>query len=199
MTNRKLTSKDELTNIINNNGIQTWVELIEFVKALPYGRNSNRTDFELVIIEKKGSCSSKHSLLKKVADLNDIPNIKLILGIYKMNQKNTPNIGNVLIENAIDFIPEAHCYLNVEGKRTDITTFQSDFERLEKDILQELEIQPEQVAEFKVEYHKDFLKNWVSENNVKLNFDEIWRIREKCIANLTEKSSVQQLSIGPVD
>jgi len=192
MTNSKLTSKDELTAIINNNGIQTWGELIEFVKSLPYGRNSNRTDFELVITEKKGSCSSKHSLLKKVANLNDIPNIKLILGIYKMNKTNTPNIGNVLIENSIDFIPEAHCYLKIDKKRIDITTFQSDFKKLEKDIIQELEIQPEQVAEFKVEYHKDFLKKWISENNIKLDFDEIWRIREKCIANLTEKTSIQQ-------
>jgi len=191
MTNRKLLSKDELTVIINNNGIQTWGELIDFVKTLPYGRNSNRTDFELVITEKKGSCSSKHSLLKKVANLNNIPNIKLILGIYKMTKNNTPNIGNVLIDNSIDFMPEAHCYLKIEGIKTDITTFQSDFEKLEKDIIQELEIQPEQVAEFKVEYHKDFIKNWILENNVKMDFDEIWQIREKCIMNLTEKASVQ--------
>ncbi len=84
---------------------------------------------------------------------------------------------------------EAHCYLKIEGKRTDITTFQSDFEKLEEDIIQELEIQPEQVAEFKVEYYKDYLKKWVLENNIERNFDDIWRIREKCISNLTEEAS----------
>ncbi len=104
MTDRKLTSKDELTALINNKGIQTWEGIIEFVKTLPYGRNTNRTDFKLVITERKGSCSSKHSLLKKVADLNDIPDIKLILGVYKMSKNNTPNIGNVLIENSLDFM-----------------------------------------------------------------------------------------------
>ena len=188
MSARALTSKDKLTVIINNNGIKTWEELIEFVKFLPYGRNSNRTDFELVLTEKKGSCSSKHGLLKKVADLNTIPNIKLILGIYKMNNSNTPNIGKVLIENAIDYIPEAHCYLKINGKRTDVTTFQSHFDKLRKDLVEELEIQPEQIAKFKVEYHKNFLKQWILENKIKIDFEKIWQIREQCIANLTRKA-----------
>jgi hypothetical protein len=38
--------------------------LIEKVKNIPYGRNSNRTDFSLVISENKGTCSSKHAFLK---------------------------------------------------------------------------------------------------------------------------------------
>ena len=182
----KLTSKDELTTVIRNSGIETWNELIEFVKGLPYGRNANRTDFGLVVTQKKGSCSSKHAMLKKVADLNKITNIKLILGIYRMSEKNTPKIGNALSENSIDFIPEAHCYLKIDNIRTDITTYQSDFDKIENDIIIELEIEAEQVAEFKVEYHRDYLKNWISKNNMERGFDEIWQIREKCIENLTE-------------
>ena len=183
----KLTSEDKLTAIIKNRGIETWNELIEFVKSLPYGRNSNRFDFGLVISEKKGSCSSKHALLKKIADLNKIEKVKLVLGIYKMNQQNTPDIGNVLLENSIDFIPEAHCYLKIENNRIDITTDNSDFEKIKRDILKELEIEPEQVAEFKIEYHKRFLTNWISDNEIYRNFNEVWEIREKCITNLTEK------------
>jgi hypothetical protein len=38
------------------------------IKQLLHGLNSNRTEFGLVIIERKGSCSSKHALLKQVAD-----------------------------------------------------------------------------------------------------------------------------------
>jgi len=186
MQERKLTSKDELTTLIKDKEIKTWEETIEFVRCLPYGRNSNRTDLKLVITEQKGSCSSKHSFLKKVADLNGIPNIKLILGIYKMDKNNTPDIGNILINNAIDFIPEAHCYLKIDGVRIDITTYQSDFKKLEKDIVKEIEIQPEQVDKFKVEYHKDYLKKWILKNNLERNFDEIWEIREQCIKNLTE-------------
>lgn len=163
-----------------------WSDLIQFVKSLPYGRNLNRTDLELVIIEKKGSCSSKHALLKKVADLNKIQNVKLILGIYKMNQQNTPGIGKVLLENDFEFIPEAHCYLEINNRRIDVTTNNSQFEKIEPYILTELEIRPEQIAKFKVEYHKTFLLNWITENRIDRSLNDIWNLREKCINNLSK-------------
>lgn len=183
-TDYKLTSKDDLTAIIKNSGITTWHELIRFVKELPYGRNSNRTDLSLVIREKKGSCSSKHALLKKVANLNKINHVKLMLGMYRMSEKNTANIGDALTDCALDYIPEAHCYLKINNIRTDLTTVQSDFEKIESDLMTELEISPEQVSEFKVDYHKRFLKKWIVKNKIDHTFDEIWQIREKCISNL---------------
>ena len=186
-TNYTLSSKDKLTELAKSNGIKSWSELTEFIKNLPYGRNKNRTDFGLVLSEKKGPCSSKHAILITIADLNNVPNINLVIGIYRMNQLNTPKIGTELTDNSIEFIPEAHCYLKINGKRIDLTTTKkSDFQKIEKDIIQEKEIEPKQVAEFKVEYHKEFIKNWIKENNSKFNFDQIWLIREKCIANLTE-------------
>ena len=125
--------------------------------------------------------------LKKVADLNNIPNIQLILGIYKMDEKNTPKIGTVLTENNIRFIPEAHCYLKINSKRKDITAEDSDFTNLKNDILEEIEITPEQVADFKVVYHQKFLKKWILENKIKHTFNQLWTIREQCIANLSKK------------
>ena len=185
MLKKNLTATDDLTILIKSKGINTWGNLIKHIQNLPYGRNSNRKNLSLVISEKKGSCSSKHALLKKVADLNSIPNVSLILGIYKMNEHNTPKIGNEISKNSLTYIPEAHCYLKINDLKTDITTSNSNFETLEKDILEELEIQPEQVAEFKVNYHKNFLKQWIKEDNTELDFQSIWRIREQCIANLS--------------
>src|SRR5690606_5492103 len=95
-TEYKLKSKDELTELAKSNGIETWNELTDFIKNLPYGRNKNRTDFGLVLSEKKGTCSSKHALLKSIADLNKVPNINLVVGIYRMNELNTPKIGTEL-------------------------------------------------------------------------------------------------------
>ncbi len=186
VSHQKLRAKDKLTRLLLREKIDTWQALIEFIKVLPYGRNSNRKDFDLVILEKKGSCSSKHALLKKVANLNEISNVELILGLYKMNQNNTPNIGSVLQDNLLNFIPEAHCYLKINGTRTDVTTSHSYFKKIENEIIIELEIEPEQVAVFKVNYHKEFLKKWIITNNIKKGFDEIWSIREQCILNLTE-------------
>ena len=181
-----LTSKDKLTELAKSKGIETWNELTEFIKNLPYGRNTNRTDFELVLFEQKGTCSSKHALLKSIADYNNVPNIELIIGIYRMTESNTPKIGTELTDNSIEFIPEAHCYLKINGIRTDLTSEQSEFKKIEKDIIQEKLIEPNQVAEFKVGYHKNFIDNWLKESNSKFDFEHIWRIREKCIRNLTE-------------
>ena len=182
----KLNSKDELTELAKCNGIETWNQLTQFIKNLPYGRNKNRSDFRLVFSEMKGTCSSKHALLKTIADLNEVPNIVLVIGIYRMNHLNTPKIGLELMENSIDFIPEAHCYLKINGIRTDFTTRKSEFQKIEKDIIQEKEIQPEQVSTFKVNYHIDYVKHWLIATNSKYEFHEIWKIREKCIQNLTE-------------
>ena len=182
----KLRSKDKLTKLAKSKGIETWNELTEFIKNLPYGRNKNRTDFGLVLSEQKGTCSSKHALLKNIADLNNIPNIELVIGIYRMTELNTPKIGTELTDNSIEFIPEAHCYLKINENRIDFTSEQSEFKKIEEDIIQEKLIEPNQVANFKVDYHKNFLKNWLNETKSKFGFDQIWRIRQKCIENLTE-------------
>lgn len=181
-----LLSKDNLTELANCNGIESWNDLTKFIKNLPYGRNKNRSNFGLVLSQKKGTCSSKHALLKSIADLNKIPNIKLLIGIYRMSEKNTPRIGNVLTKNSIDFIPEAHCYLKINGNRIDLTTKNSNFQKIEKDIIQEKEIKPEQVVKFKVDYHKEFIKDWLRETGSNFEFDQLWQIREQCIQNLTE-------------
>ena len=57
--------------------------------------------------------------------------------MYKMNQENTPGIGNLLIENNIEYIPEAHCYLKIDGQRTDVTSQRSHFSAIKKDLLEE--------------------------------------------------------------
>ena len=159
-------------------------ETISFVKQIPYGRNSNREDLSLVISENKGTCSSKHAYLKDFAIKNKIPNVQLIIGIYRMNEKNT-KIGTILSENNLEFIPEAHCYLKIDGKTVDITSKDTDFDKIKADLLKEIEIQPYQVADFKVNYHQNYLKNWLTETNSKFSFDEIWKIREICIQKLS--------------
>lgn len=162
--------------------------LLEKVRHIPYGRNSNRTDFSLVISENIGTCSSKHAFLKDYADKNNIPNIDLIIGIYKMNEQNT-QIGTTLSENNIDYIPEAHCYLKINGEVVDVTNPGSDFNKIKNDILVEITIEPNQVSDFKVNYHKAFIQNWIIENRINYSFEEIWAIREQCIENLSKTNS----------
>lgn len=183
---KKLTSADDLTKLVRSKNIETWSDLLEFVRHLPYGRNENREDFSLVISEKKGSCSSKHALLKKIAEKNQIPGVHLILGMYKMNQHNTPKIGTTLTEHGLDYLPEAHCYLKLNDTRFDLTLGNDHFEIPKKDILKEIVIAPEDVTSFKVAYHQTFLKIWMAENNISQDFTTLWSVREMCIQKLSE-------------
>ncbi len=180
-----LNSNDQLTLLLKHKGVSTWNELTRYIKYLPYGRHTNRTDLSLVIKEQKGTCSSKHALLKHIANLNVMPDVKLILGIYKMNASNTPKIGDVLNENKISFIPEAHCYLKINKQCFDYTSSHSNFNRIKNDLLLEIEIEPHQVAKFKVDYHRTFIKRWIIEHEISFSFDEIWKLREQCIKNLS--------------
>ncbi len=159
--------------------------LIEKVKNIPYGRNSNRENFSLVIAENKGTCSSKHAFLKDYANRNNIENVSLYIGIYKMNEKNT-NIDSILKEYHLDYLPEAHCYLKIDGNVVDLTSKKSNFEKIKPYLLEEIEIEPQQVCDFKVKYHQNFIKKWIVNNQINYKFEEIWCIREQCIEKLSE-------------
>lgn len=69
-----------------------WNTLLQGVQNIPFGRNRSRADFSLVLKENRGTCSTKHALIKEIADLNKIEHVELMLGIYKMNDQNTPGI-----------------------------------------------------------------------------------------------------------
>ncbi len=158
----------------------------EFVQLLPYGRNQDRNNFELVIDEACGTCSSKHALLKSLAIEQGFDELQLFIGIYKMNDENTPGIGDVLKRNNLDYIPEAHCYLRFEKNTIDITNSVSDFANISNDVLLEIEIEPQQVVHFKVEKHKQFLNEWLENEKSTFSFDQLWAVREQCIHSLSQ-------------
>ena len=101
-----------------------------------------------------------------------------------MNGFNT-KIGSVLNEYNLEYIPEAHCYLKIDGTVVDVTSKESNFEKLKNDILEETEIESYQVSEFKIQYHKNYIKKWIIDHQINYTFDEIWNIREQCIKQLS--------------
>ena len=185
MKNIRLKSEEALTLRLKKEGIEYWQEAMRFVQHLPYGRNVNRTDFLAVIHQRKGTCSSKHALLYQVALDNDIPNVHLILGIYKMNGINTPKVSSVLQNYGLEYLPEAHCYLEVEGEKIDLTSPSAAYHNFAKDVLEEQRIEPKQVGDFKVNYHKAYCKRWMKERHLSHSFDALWSIREQCILALS--------------
>jgi hypothetical protein len=103
-----------------------------------------------------------------------------------MNGMNTPGVETVLNQYDLSYIPEAHCMLQIDGEWFDFTTMNSNAKTadLEKDILMIFEIRPEQVITEKIEYHQKYIQDWILQVSSDYSFDEIWSIREKCIAAL---------------
>lgn len=182
MVNFSIQSGREISNQFLQRGISTFEEACNYVKTIPYGRNTDKLDIYCVLNENKGTCSTKHTLLKRLADENGQPDIELVMGIFRMNAQNTPQTMKVLSEYSLQYIPEAHNYLKHNGSVIDCTTTKTlDFQ---PDLLEESIIEPEQITNYKVAYHKQFLSEWLKTVEVPYKLDEIWAIREKCIAAL---------------
>jgi hypothetical protein len=148
------------------------------VRSLPYGRNSDRSDWRLVLEEGRGTCSTKHALLAELARENG-RRVTLVLGVYEMNEVNTPGVGAVLKRDGLRCVPEAHCYLVYEGARVDLTR-QGGGQT--QPFLNEKEIEPLQIGGYKVAAHKGFVRRWAEERG--LDPGHVWRVREECIAAL---------------
>jgi hypothetical protein len=167
--------------------IDTFSLAAEFVKRLPYQRNQNKEDLAIVFTDHHGTCSTKHAVLKQLATENSRNDLELALGMFKMNGVNTPKILNTLQQYNISYIPEAHNYLKFEDRILDYTFPNSTGNDFEQDLLEEIIIQPNQISNFKMAYHKDYLKKWLVENYIPYSLEEIWDIRELCIEQLSKK------------
>ena len=64
-------------------------------KNLPYKRNSNKENINVIIEENGGTGSRKHAYLKRISEEFSMENVQLMLGIFMMNAKNTPKIKSV--------------------------------------------------------------------------------------------------------
>ncbi|WP_223584828.1 hypothetical protein [Sphingobacterium sp. GVS05A] len=165
-------------------GINTFQQANKWVSDLDYNRNHDKNNVLTLFEEQCGTCSTKHALLKRLADENGNESIKLILGIFTMNSKNTPKIKDVLAKYDLKYIPEAHNYLRNHNHILDFTGIGVNETKFELDLLEEVEIGPDQITDYKVQYHKEFLSRWIETNKIPYTLDKLWKIREECIAAL---------------
>lgn len=87
----------------------------------------------------------------------------------------------------METIPEAHCYLKYKDQRIDLTNEHFNPLAAVGDLIEEIEITPEQITDFKVQYHQNHIKNWLqAQLHIQLSFTELWQVREQCIQDLSE-------------
>jgi hypothetical protein len=185
MPNFPLPQNGSLSKLLLEKDISDFKAALTYVHQLSYGRTSDRSNYSLIIPEQKGTCSTKHAFVKQLAVEAQQEAIQLFLGIYKMNEANTKGVGKVLKNYNLDYIPEAHTYLKIEGNIMDITRATSNKTPFIDSLLKEEEILPHQIAEYKVNWHQNFLKQWLKDEQLPYSFEEIWKIREECILALS--------------
>lgn len=168
-------------------GFGDFIEASSYVKQLPYRRNKDKNNPSTVLDERCGTCSTKHALLKRLADENGHSELKLMLGIFKMDGCNTTVIEPMLKKHRLKYIPEAHNYLKVDSDILDFTGLPMSGKELADKLLTEIEITPDQITEYKVGYHRDYLAKWLVDEDLPYSLDEFWQIREECIKEIVRK------------
>ena len=168
-------------------GINNFLDALNWMHQLPYGRNTNRADYMLTFLEKQGTCSTKHAALAALGEENQQP-IQLKVGICKIGRDFDPKIEVLLDQFDIDFFPEAHSYLSCPGGTIDIT-FPHLPPFFSYEVLEEYNISPEDIGDLKVMLHKDYLQKWMKETGVisRFSFEDLWNFREQWISGLNKK------------
>ena len=176
-----------ISQLFKKQGITDFKSACEFIRALPFGRISNRNNLKLVISERKGTSSSKHGLLALLAEENDHFEIELIAGIFLMNQETHLELEDFFKNKPYISLPEMHCYFRYEKQRYDFTEEANKMQLIEKRIVREQRIEPHQVGDWKMKIHQEYFKAWLLRNtDVKFTFQEIWNQREECIHQLMQ-------------
>ena len=158
-----------------------------YLNQLPYGRNSYREDGRAVLQEGRGTCSTKHALLAALAEEQRLDDLALTLGWYRMTEANTPGVGAVLAQCGLPYVPEAHCYLRFREQRVDITrSGQAPSEPIAQ-LWRETSIAPGQIGAYKTAWHQRLVREWAATCEIAggRSWEDIWRIREACIAALS--------------
>ncbi len=187
LPNFNIESKGEISEEFLKKSIFTYNDASKYIQHLPYGRNLDKDNLKTVFTDNKGTCSTKHAVLKQLANENGFENVKLMLGIFKMNGLNTPKTSKTLKSYNLDYIPEAHNYLKYNNKIYDFTKIDSSPSDFESDLLYEIEIKPNEINQIKIQIHKNFLIDWLKENpETNYSIEELWSIREQCIQDLSE-------------
>ncbi len=185
MLNYPIKSNEILSQKLRTLGINSMDEVLTYVQQMLYARISDKNNLELLLSEQRGTCSTKHAFVKKVAEENEDQDLQLIIGIYKMNRANTPGIKDELEKHNLAYMPEAHCYLKWNNKAIDITTPQSNFDKIAPALLEEHSIKSHQTGQYKVDLHQNYLLRWLPQQKLPFSFEQIWEIRENCIRRLS--------------
>lgn len=174
-----------VTEVFAAVGIHKFEDACSWIRTLPYGRNENPAQPFCIFEDLRGTCSTKHILLKRFADELAQEEVQLAVGLFLMSGKNTPKLTRLLEKYGLPGIPEAHCYLKSAGTILDCTSAGTTLSFI-SDLLYERHVMPQQVISHKARFHQAYLQRWHNAGNAPhFSLLQLWEIREACIAQLS--------------
>lgn len=181
-----LSGTGPLSQAAQSLGHARFAEVAEAVRALPYGRTRESQNLLAVLKEQKGTCSSKHRFLAALASECGRTDVRLMIGLYEMSERNTPGVGAALEQEGLPAVLEAHCYLMTAGQRHDFTGLPVGVVSPIESLLEERTVSPADAPGRKVEYHRGALMLWAKARGI--DPDHAWAVREACIRMLADRN-----------
>ena len=157
--NFKISDIGDLLTQCRKLGFTNFEAACNLIKKLPFGRNSDRSNYNLVLKEQKGTCSTKYAFLKQLAIENGFDAITLCIGIYKMRALNTKGIPSLLENYQLNYILGADTYLKYKDAIFDFTSENASSDNFYGSVMYEETIEPKQIGNHKVNLHHQFLKS----------------------------------------
>lgn len=168
-------------------GIPSFADACARIARATYRRVSNPVNPLAVLQEGCGTCSSKHILLKRLADEQGKgERVKLMLGIFFWGPAFSPRLEPVLAGSGFPVLPEAHCYLRIDGCIVDLTSDAWGPPRFVETLAEEIEIDSmDSAMAMKRDRHRSWMANWLAREHPEADFEMVWGLREACVHALS--------------
>ncbi len=125
---RSLFTMSKLRDAVANDALQaddaSLLDLVEAVRALPYGRPADRT-VKGMLREQRGTCSTKHLVLaRRLAERFPETEPQIVHRVYTLDRARARELFGAEVATAVleDGLVDVHCYLTVvlNGQRVEI-------------------------------------------------------------------------------
>jgi hypothetical protein len=110
----------QLSRLFLEREILSFQAACRYVKAMPYGSNSNHEDSLILFQEERGTCTTKHGAIARLAQELRLEVYKN-LGFYRLNDEIVTGVSRLLEPQGLSFIPQIHCFLEYGTFRVDLT------------------------------------------------------------------------------
>ncbi len=191
--NVKLVERGFISRKFLELGITELSQAIKYVHSMKYGYNSNYDDPLILFKENKGTCTSKHATIARLAEELDIPLFKTV-GIYKMTEEIVTGTQEILNDHDIPYIPMIHCFLVYQQHRFDLTEGNSNGKnRAIDDFIQSKQVSPDFSQKEEYFWYKDVLRGVILKSDEMKGTKEIEILKARQKGILLLKSKIAKL------